>query len=1429
MLSLFFSLNSVRAFIAQRAVSYINEKYDVDIRIEKLNLFPLGHIDAENVLIRDHHGDTLLFTKRLNTGLKNLTNILNNKIRFSHMEMDSPYLNLCVYEGEKDDNLNIFIKKLEGEKSEGGKPFYLLIQNARWKNGRFVIRNYNVKRESIYEMNGMDSDLDNFIIDGKNLYTTLNHMSFTDKYRIDVRDLSMNFTYTPDSMRLENILLKTDSTELAGLIGFYYTRENLRRFFDEVELKGHLTGHVGALDMNKLSGNIFKPGTKVLIDTDLEGVINELEMVGYKMKVPGNSIASEGDIILYELTDLDNFGFKADFKRLRLSRPGLKNFIPGITEKYIPSWLENAGMMIGKGDFSYQPEQIINHLTILSAAGNLISDFKLNFNEHSSQYKGYFTTSGLHIGRLFDLKETGKIAGKFVVQGKNFSLKKMLSDIKASADYVEYGGYRYKNLNLDGQMRRGIFKGTASVNDPALKSQIDGLINLSGKFNIWNFNTKISHWDLYRSGWIRSDTLAVISFTADMDMKGENINDLIGTLKINNLKYDRSNKNYRLKYLHLISTNENEEKLIKIESDKAINGYMRGKYKIDRMPDMYKQILGTVFTGLKPEKKFEDDYVRFKFNFDSNLLEILDPSIEYTRNTTIKGSISGKDNYIHTDLKSEELIYEGIEMYNAKLTIDNRNPIYNLYVQADSLATGAYTFSQIRAINLTINDTVYLKLKSSGGKLKQDKFNMSAKYHLDSLGIIRFRFSDSYVLFKNKDWHINPEKNTNSINFFTKKDSVSIEDLVIYHKEESVRLNGFDTPMQRNLSLQTDNLQLKDILPDMEGFEIEGIMNLDGHSGKSNGRVFYNANGHINSFSWNKTPLGDVMMNIKTISSKTLFLDIKSIHENNNLFSANGYVDLGSEELDVNLSVNKFPLNPFNKLLEDVFSHIRGKVTGHTLISGKLKNPKYNGTLNAFGAGLTVNELNTDYQFEDNEQILLKGERFVFENSRFFDTKYHTKGKLNGAISFYNFTNWYIDLEINTPNLLVMDTGFSKDALYYGTAFAEGQATIKGYVNKIKIDAAVKSKENTKIYIPLSDVEVIGDDPFINFYSPEEYQQKKEKQHRRERIYEGLQLNLDIDITQDALIEIVLDQEFGSTLKSKGEGTVLMEINTEGKFNMWGSYQVTEGKYIFRYAGVIEKEFDVEPGSVLIWNGDPFRADLDIRAVYFIPAADITPLLKESEIYSRRLAVKVIINIKGDLMKPRIDFELELPDANPVIRSEVEYALRDADTRMLQVISLLYSGNFIDPDIAKFDNRTALEGNLSERVLGVFNTLLENDVFNVKLDYIPDRQDPHTNVKTDSRVGLTIQTKINKRIYINGKLAMPVGRYTKSSVSGDVVVDIWLNENGTIQMRIYNKRTEIEYVNQEESYTRGVGISFQVDFDTFKEFLSKLKIQIDTD
>ena len=95
----------------------------------------------------------------------------------------------------------------------------------------------------------------------------------------------------------------------------------------------------------------------------------------------------------------------------------------------------------------------------------------------------------------------------------------------------------------------------------------------------------------------------------------------------------------------------------------------------------------------------------------------------------------------------------------------------------------------------------------------------------------------------------------------------------------------------------------------------------------------------------------------------------------------------------------------------------------------------------------------------------------------------------------------------------------------------------------------------------------------------------------------------------------------------------------------------------------------------------------------------------------------------------------------------------------------------------------------------------------------------------DNQVDVSVSTQVSDRVIINGKVGVPVGAQTQSSVVGEVKVEVLLNKEGNFRGVIFNRQNEIQYSQQEEGYTQGVGLSYQVNFNTLSGLLKKIGLK----
>ena len=89
----------------------------------------------------------------------------------------------------------------------------------------------------------------------------------------------------------------------------------------------------------------------------------------------------------------------------------------------------------------------------------------------------------------------------------------------------------------------------------------------------------------------------------------------------------------------------------------------------------------------------------------------------------------------------------------------------------------------------------------------------------------------------------------------------------------------------------------------------------------------------------------------------------------------------------------------------------------------------------------------------------------------------------------------------------------------------------------------------TLFVIPLKDIASVDNYRLIHFKN-----EKKPEEIRKELQLdqvEGVDLDIKLELTKDAIAQVVIDKVNGSELEGSGTGDLRIQINTRGKFNMF--------------------------------------------------------------------------------------------------------------------------------------------------------------------------------------------------------------------------------------------------------------------------------------
>ena len=1414
----------VQTKIAQYFTNSLNKDFGTNIAIDEVAISVFGGVKFKKVLIRDHHKDTLIYSNRISTTILESKKLLNGDLIFDGLDLQGLIFNLKTYKNEKESNLDKFVEAFETGKPSTRK-FLLKANKIQIFDGRFILTDENREIPKDLDFTKLNAYVTDFLIFGPDVTTSIHKMSFLDFRGLYVKNLSSKFSYSKKNIKLKNLDLLTKESTLNGDVALNYKIEDFLNFTDKVQFDIKLnSASIASNDIRHFYKELGK-NQHFYVRTSIKGTLNNLKLQKLKL-IDNRKTEIIGDINFKNLFAKkgQKFFMYAEFDKLTSTYEDLVVILPNVLGNKLPTSLRKLGRFSASGTSSVSTTVVEADFAMITALGNVTSNLAIqNIDEiDKASYLGNVILENFDIGTLLERKELGRVSMNIDVDGKGFKQKYLDTGIKGDISKIDFNNYSYSNIVVDGALKSPKYKGHISINDPNLNTNFDGLLDLSNVDSRYDFHINVENADLNKLK-ILKDSVSVFKGDVVVQATGNNIENFQGNVYINKTSYKNAKETYNFDDFTINSAfDQNKIRTITVNSPDIVEGEIIGKFEFNQLENLVKNSLGSLYTNFKPHKVKKGQFLKFNFSIYNKIIEIFFPEISIGTNTIVKGNMNSDNQEFKLNFNSPQIIASANTFDNISVSVDNKNPLYNAYIELDSIKTKYYTIRDFSLINVTMKDTLYFRSEFKGGKNAEDYYNLNLYHTINKDNNNVVGISKSEVKFKDYLWYLNEnETPDNQIVFDKSFKNFNIDNIILSHENQSISLAGiFKDTSFKDLKLSFKDVDLNQITPTNDKLILEG--NINGEvSFKQNKNVYQpTASIVIDNLNVNKTDLGILNFDIEGDENLEKFT-INSNLENKYLesFNADGSFQVINKEtiLDLKLKFDKFNIATLNSLGGEVLSNIRGSVSGNAVIEGNLKKPAINGRLFLDKGGVTIPYLNVDYGLSTNTIIDLTDERFLFRNNTLTDTKYGTKGNLNGYIEHNNFGDWKLDLAVNSKRLLALDTKDSEDAAYYGTAFIDGTATIKGPTNSLFIKVDAKSEKGTAVKIPINNAESVSDNIFLHFVTEKEKYNLKNGIIDNTRNYNGLELEFDFDITPDAEVEVILDRNTGHGMKGKGFGSLLFKINTLGKFNMWGDYQAYEGTYNFRYGGLIDKKFEVKKGGSITWEGNPMRAQLNLEAVYKTSANPA--VLLENSSFNTKVPVEVIIGVRGDLTSPEPDFNIEFPTVSTVLKSEIQYKLNDKDVRQTQALYLLSSGAFLSPEGV---SQSDFSGSLFETASSILGGIIQSDddKFKVGLNFIG--ADRRVGKETDGRFVATISSKINDRVTINGKLGVPFGGINQSAVVGDVEVLFRVNEDGTLNLRLFNKENDINYVGQGIGYTQGLGVSYAVDFDSFKEFVNKI-------
>lgn len=1423
------SLPSVQTLLAQYATTTINKEFGTNINIDKLRVSLISWDTAlKGVHIVDYQKDTLFDIKELKTSILSVNNLINGKLEFGDIKVEELHFKLKTYFGERNTNLEVFIDKLDDRKprAPGKPPFFFSSSHVDIQKSRFQYIDDNLENSQVLNFRNLNIQANDFQILGPEVSADINKMSFKSQRGIKVENLATKFKYTKEQMRFDSLNIKTPLSNLDGNVVFNYDREDFKDFLNKVNIVADFQESTVSFDEIDLVYNEFGQGKMATISTDINGVLNDLNTNNLFLFSDNTGI--RGDFNFKNLFNKQKpFVLDAQMKNVTSSYYQLNALLPNLIGNSLPSTFSKLGQFTIRGNATITDSSIDAKVNLNTAIGSSYSDIVLtNFNNiDNATYKGFISLIDFDLGDFVDSKSLGKTTLDFNVEGQGFVKEKLNTEVIGQIYSIEFNRYNYKDLRVSGILKEQLFDGSLQSNDENIKFDFKGLADFEESRNNFNFNASVAYADFKKLNFIK-DSVSIFKGNVSMDINGTTLDDIVGDIKFTETNYQNVNDTYYFDDFEITSSFENDSiRIININSPDIITGFMKGNFRVKELGRLVQNSLGSIYTNYRPFKISDGQRLSFNFKIYNKIVDVFFPDVKFDPNTFIRGKIVADEGDFKLNFESPSIEAFGNAADDIEVKIDNKNPLFNTYISVGDLNTPYYNLKDFSLINTTLKDTLFFRSEFKGGSEFNDSYNLNF-YHTfnkEKKSVIGLKTSD--ISFKGNKWILNKEGDSqNKVIINRSLDSISIQEIVMNNEEkEQIRLRGqLADSTYKDLQLQFKIVSLNKITPVIDSLKLQGEVNGTLNVLQKDGIYLPSSNLNIGGFGINGMDLGDLAISIVGNRDLTEFQVNSQLTDNGiEKFGVVGKIENKEKMPVANLLVNfnKFKLEPFSPLGEGVIDNIRGELDGSVRITGDVDNPNFDGLLTLDNAGIAIPYLNVDYGFGPRSRVRLSNQTFNFENIALTDVTKRTKANLDGTITHSYFDNWVLNLNVDTNNdrFLILNTEFKEGDLYYGAGYLNGTGRIYGPTTALNINVDGSTARGTSLKIPLSDVASVGDYSFINFIERNDL--KTIAEQRQLKDYQGLELEFNLDVTPDAEVEIVTDTRTGSSLKGTGEGILLIQINTNGKFEMYGDFVVVTGEFNYKFGGFIDKKFTVKPGGTINWDQKPLEADLNMEAIYSLNA-NPAPLLNDQG-FTRSIPTDVLIKLTGELESPDIEFGIEFPGTNSIVQSELEYKLQDPTVEEKNAIFLLAQGTFVDDQNGI--NQQAITGNLVQSASGILNSILSggNDKLNFGLSY--EQGAINTDIETDDRIGVTVSTQISDRVLFNGKVGVPVGGASETLVAGDFEIQVILNEEGTLSAKFFSRQSEIQaFLPDQQGSTQGAGLSYQVDFDSFRELFRKI-------
>ena len=1409
----------------------ISEATGFDVSVGRVDVrYPLEML-LYDVQVVDDRADTLLFSKGVFVRSLDMQ-LDSNRFHIGRLDLIEPLFQITFFEGDSLTNLDRLLANIPAstDTSTSSLPVIVTGDDVRIRNGRFV---YDDRSRPDWEsdadfdhvyVSGLNADISRVNVVDDDIDARIDGLRFQESCGFVLEGLSGDFRMRTDTLELNGYRLETPGTRLVGDLQFTFEEwRDFSRFTDKVIMRGVLTESlVDFADLALFAPELRYINRQVSVAGRFRGPVANLKVrdlsLGYEEMTRLN-----GRIDLTGLPDIDRTFIDLtidDFSTVKSELDGIP--IPpfeSLKTLKTPSNLATLGTIGFAGKFTGFLNDFVAFGTLTTAIGTINTDIKLQELPNDYAYNGELQTLAFDLGKFYRTPDLGKLTSTLRLKGTGLTRANLDAGIEGYIASLTAMGYTYRDIETRGEFRQDFFNGDLSVSDNNIDLDFNGLIDFTGKTPRFDFMTSITHLNPIALNLVDLRDYTSLSGDFRIEATGLTINEINGRIVGDSVKFCTAKAEYPIQHLELMmEQNASLGKRFVLDSDIA-SGRLEGKFDFTGLESGVRHIIADIVPHIEaPEQSKrgkEDFYLEVDVHNFEAVSQVFLPELFLAPKSRLSLLMDDLTGDFKTTFTTDRIAYEDYALDTLLLDVSHPDQSLYLTLQAAKADFGnGIVMPAVVVDAYNERDTVYTNL--AWGRLTDVlRGELALVSNIRGNRSVTNALNGLNVYFNEERWSLQ-----NQALISIDSSHIAVQDFFLSKGSEFVKIDGAVSELpEERLRVDLQGFQLSNfnaLLTDV-GIEQYGMLTGDFEVRD----VYQSSLITCDLLALDYTINGYLIGDVCTESSwdpilKRLLLAGDIDRQKLRQLTFSGFYTPGntSSPLDLTIGLKDLPLNLANAFLDESYAEIDGAANGQIAVTGTVSNPKLNGEVRLDNASVRVDYLNTTYYIDDVVEV--SDDMFAFDFPIVDEDG--NEGFAVGAVLHDAFEDWNFDLflDIEKSPFLLMNTTAAMNSLYFGKAYATGFINVGGTLDDLVIDVTARSERGTAIALPLDGSEDVTFEDFISFIDADAPEVEEE-----EIDLSGIRMNFQLDITPDAQFRIIFDEVVGDEISGRGRGAIRMEINNLNTFNMYGTVEVDQGRYLFTLKNLINKEFEVKPGGTITWFGDPLAADINLDAIYKVNTSLYDLFPEESEQLKQRVPVHLNMLLTGKLMSPLIGFDISLPTSDDLTRARLAGTLNNEQEINRQAFSLLVLRRFISPpDIAKTNTNLGLAENSTELITSQLSNWLSqiSDDFDIGVNYSPGDQ-----ISSDE-LAIALSTQLfNDRLLLSGNFGVQqaptaAGTESSSNLIGDIRIEYKVTPKGKIRLIVYNQSNEFDLVrNRQNNYTQGMGIVYQEEFDSIYE------------